>query len=115
LALEVPRAGVRGANRSVDGGSNKIAPGDVLEQDAAGRIVAVRSAGNPPVVTRFVPGTAVSPEGSDDVRGQVDGDASIVLRRMSVVTFMRCRCSCCGGSPYRGSYAKSAGSLWNTF
>jgi hypothetical protein len=50
---------------------HKLAAGDVIETDDAGRIVAVRSGGTPPVVTRFVPGTASSPDGADDVRGQL--------------------------------------------
>ena len=49
----------------------KLAPGDVIETDDAGRIVAVRSGSSPPVVTRFVPGTASSPDGANDVRGQL--------------------------------------------
>src|SRR5579863_9687662 len=48
---------------------HKLAPGDVIEQDSQGRISAVRSSSTPPVVTRFVPGTAESPTGSDEVRG----------------------------------------------
>jgi len=48
---------------------HKLGPNDVIETDDAGRIVAVRSGSG---VTRFVPGTASSPEGSDDVRGQLE-------------------------------------------
>jgi hypothetical protein len=59
---------------------HKLVSGDVIEQDSAGRIVAVRSASDPPVYTRFVPGTAVSPAGSDDVRGEVEGTPTIELR-----------------------------------
>jgi hypothetical protein len=58
---------------------HKLAPGDVIEQDEAGRIVAVRSAGDPPIVTRFVPGTASSPAASDYVRGELADDAGIAL------------------------------------
>ncbi len=36
-------------------------------------------------VTRFVPGTAVSPDGSDEVRGQIDGDAAIALRQTDAI------------------------------
>jgi hypothetical protein len=59
---------------------HKLAPGDVIEQDEAGRIVAVRSASDPPIVTRFVPGTATSPASSDLVRGEfADEGAGITL------------------------------------
>ncbi len=51
---------------------HKLRPGDVLEADDSGRIVAVRSAGDPPLVTHFVPGTASSPDGSDEVRGELE-------------------------------------------
>jgi hypothetical protein len=44
-------------------------PGDVIEADDDGRILAVRSQNN--VETRFVPGTATSPPGSDEVRGKL--------------------------------------------
>ncbi len=47
----------------------KLQPGDVIETDAEGRIVAVRSAGTPPMIVRFAPGTATSPATSDEVRG----------------------------------------------
>ena len=53
---------------------HKLAPGDVIEQDDLGRIVAVRSASEPPIVTRFVPGTATSPGDSDEVRGELADD-----------------------------------------
>jgi hypothetical protein len=58
---------------------HRLAPGDVIEQDEEGRIVAVRSAGEPPIVTRFVPGTATSPASSDYVRGELADDAGIAL------------------------------------
>lgn len=58
---------------------HRLAPGDVIETDEAGQIVAVRSAGDPPIVTRFVPGTATSPADSDLVRGELADDASIAL------------------------------------
>src|SRR5258708_5567083 len=63
----VPIAVVRGSDRialpagaRVDGGAiamprthvHKLAPNDVIEADEEGRIVAVRSGGDPPVVTR---------------------------------------------------------------
>jgi hypothetical protein len=54
---------------------HKLAPGDVLETDEQGRIVAVRSSSDPPVVTRFEPGTASSPNDSDVVRGVLEGTA----------------------------------------
>jgi hypothetical protein len=57
---------------------HKLAPSDVIEQDSDGRIVAVRSGGSPPVVTRFVPGTASSP--GDEVRGQLEGTPDIALQ-----------------------------------
>jgi hypothetical protein len=89
----VPVAVVRGADRialpagaRVEDGRiamprmyvHKLAPGDVIQQDEIGRIVAVRSGGNPPVVTRFVPGTAESPATSDEVRGELADDAAQV-------------------------------------
>lgn len=52
---------------------HKLGPNDVIVTDSEGRIVAVRTPGNPPTVTQFVPGTATSPEGSDFVRGQLAG------------------------------------------
>jgi hypothetical protein len=58
---------------------HKLAPGDVIEQDDQGRIVAVRSGGDPPIVTRFVPGTASSPGASDSVRGELADDRGITL------------------------------------
>jgi len=45
----------------------KLGNDDVIETDDAGRIVAVRSPGD--VIVRFVPGTASSEPGSDEVRG----------------------------------------------
>jgi hypothetical protein len=57
---------------------HKLAPGDVIEQDEEGRIVAVRSAGEPPIVTRFVPGTAESPASSDVVRGELADDGGAI-------------------------------------
>jgi hypothetical protein len=60
---------------------HKLAAGDVIEQDAQGRITGVRSASTPPVTTRFVPGTAESPDGSDEVRGVlVEGTSALALR-----------------------------------
>jgi hypothetical protein len=53
---------------------HKLAPGDVIEQDEEGRIVAVRSASD--VVTRFVPGTATSPASADFVRGELADDSA---------------------------------------
>ena len=58
---------------------HKLAAGDVIETDEGGRIVAVRSGSTPPVVTRFVPGTASSPDGSDDVRGQLAEASTTIL------------------------------------
>jgi hypothetical protein len=91
----VPVAVVKGADRialppgaRVEGGAiamprmyvHKLAPNDVIEQDEEGRIVAVTSGGDPPVVTRFVPGTATSPPTADFVRGELAGDnAGIAL------------------------------------
>jgi hypothetical protein len=48
---------------------HKLQPGDVIETDGLGRIMSVRSAGTPPVIVRFAPGTATSPATSDEVRG----------------------------------------------
>lgn len=91
----VPVAVVRGSDRvalppgaRVEGNAiamprvhvHKLAPNDVIEQDEEGRIVAVTSGGDPPVVTRFVPGTATSPPTADFVRGQLaDENAGIPL------------------------------------
>jgi hypothetical protein len=87
----VPVAVVRGSERialpagaTVESGHvllarmyvHKLAPGDVIQQDEIGRIISVRSGGNPPVVIRFVPGTAVSPETSDEVRGELADDGA---------------------------------------
>jgi hypothetical protein len=58
---------------------HRLAPGDVIEQDDEGRIVAVRSGGDPPIVTRFVPGTATSPGTADFVRGELADDKGITL------------------------------------
>ncbi len=55
---------------------HKLSPRDTLQEDELGRIVAVRSGGTPPIVTRFVPGTAVSPKASDEVRGELVEDAT---------------------------------------
>jgi hypothetical protein len=63
--------------------AHKLGPGDVVQEDEIGRIVAVRSPGNPPVVTRFVPGTAQSPPASDEVRGELADDAAVLLLRPS--------------------------------
>jgi hypothetical protein len=64
-----------------DGHVYKLKPGDVIEQDADGRIVAVRSPGNPPSYTRFIAGTASSLPGSDEVRGRLAGttDGAVML------------------------------------
>jgi hypothetical protein len=60
---------------------HKLAPGDVIEQDSQGRITGVRSGSTPPVVMRFVPGTAQSPSGSDEVRGvREDGSGALALQ-----------------------------------
>jgi len=90
----VPVAVVRGAHRialpqgaRVEDGRvalprlhvHRLGPGDVVQEDALGRIVAVRSPGEPPIVTRFVPGTAVSRSDSDEVRGQLADDGAAVL------------------------------------
>lgn len=50
---------------------HKLRADDVIETDDQGRIVAVRSGSKPPVVTRFVPGTASSPDDAAEVRGQL--------------------------------------------
>ena len=70
-----PGAKIQATSVVLDRGSglyvHKLQPNDVIETDEQGRIVAVRSGSIPPVVTRFVPGTASSPDGADDVRGQL--------------------------------------------
>jgi hypothetical protein len=48
---------------------HKLMPGDVIETDEDGRILAVRSSNG--TETRFAPGTATSPSGSDVVRGKL--------------------------------------------
>ena len=54
---------------------HKLGRGDVIETDDDGRIVGVRTGGDPPIELHFVPGTAVSPSDSDEVRGQLVADA----------------------------------------
>jgi hypothetical protein len=61
---------------------HKLAPGDVIEQDSQGRITAVRSASTPPVVTYFVPGTAESAAGSDEVRGVLPNASSAMALQL---------------------------------
>ncbi|MDB4997771.1 MAG: hypothetical protein JWM74_5203, partial [Myxococcaceae bacterium] len=54
---------------------------DVIELDADDRISAVRLPTNPPTWIRFMPGTAVSPEGTAEVRGKLaQGEVSVPLR-----------------------------------
>ena len=82
--IPVPRGARVSGDRIVMADANgkhvhKLGPNDIIEQDAEGRIVAVRGPGNPPRVTRFVPGTAVSPSDSDEVRGQLAEAEPIVL------------------------------------
>jgi hypothetical protein len=60
---------------------HELAPGDVIQKDEAGRIVAVRSLGPDPVVMRFVPGTASSPVGVEEVRGRLADAATIIPLR----------------------------------
>jgi hypothetical protein len=57
---------------------HKLAPGDIIEKDSQGRITAVRGAGTPPVITHFVPGTAESLSGSEEVRGVLVDGANVV-------------------------------------
>lgn len=55
--------------------------GDVIELDTDDRIAAVRTPTTPPTWVRFMPGTAVSPEGTDEVRGKLaQGESTIPLR-----------------------------------
>jgi hypothetical protein len=57
---------------------HKLMAGDIIEADEDGRILAVRSQDN--VETRFVPGSATSPPGSDEVRGKLaEGRTAIAL------------------------------------
>jgi len=58
-----------------------LLPGDVIQKDNLGRIVAVRSAGPDPVITRFVPGTASSPMGLAEVRGRLEDPATVLPLR----------------------------------
>jgi hypothetical protein len=62
---------------------HRLAPGDVIQKDEAGRIVAVRSSGPDPVITRFVPGSASSPVGLAEVHGRLEDPATIVPLRPS--------------------------------
>jgi hypothetical protein len=58
-----------------------LGSGDVIELDAEDRISAVRMATNPPTWIRFMPGTAVSPEGTAEVRGKLaQGEVAVPLR-----------------------------------
>jgi hypothetical protein len=55
--------------------------GDVIELDADDRISAVRMPTEPPSWIRFAPGTATSPEGTDEVRGKLaQGESTVPLR-----------------------------------
>ena len=76
--IPIPENARLEADRVVLSGTHvhKLGPDDVIEKDEQGRIIAVRSGGHPPVEIRFVPGTATSPEDSDEVRGQLASDAS---------------------------------------
>lgn len=57
----------------------KLEAGDVIEQDALGRVTAIRQASGDSI--RFEPGTAVYVEGEDAVRGQREGmSGSIPIR-----------------------------------
>jgi hypothetical protein len=60
---------------------HKIAPGEVIEHDSQGRITAVRGAGTPPVITHYVPGTAESMSGSEEVRGVLVDAANVITLR----------------------------------
>jgi hypothetical protein len=66
--IDVPPTAKIEADRVVTSGEHvhKLGPEDVIQTDDQGRIVAVRT---PSGTTQFVPGTAVSPEGADFVRG----------------------------------------------
>ena len=48
----------------------RLLPDDVIEEDSAGHVTAIRHATTPPTWTRFEPG-AVSPEGRDVVVGVI--------------------------------------------
>jgi len=76
--IPIPASARLEADRVILAGTHvhKLGPNDVIEKDEQGRIVAVRSGGTPPVEVRFVPGTATSPEDSDEVRGQLASGAS---------------------------------------
>jgi hypothetical protein len=50
---------------------HRIAPGDVVEEDGAGHVVALRHATKPPTWTRFKPG-ATSPPNQNTVVGDVE-------------------------------------------
>jgi hypothetical protein len=56
----------------------KLRRGDVIEADGEGRIVAVRSGESPSAVTRFVVGSAVSPDGSNEVRGRLQDNETVI-------------------------------------
>jgi hypothetical protein len=60
-----------------------LLPGDVIQKDADGRIVAVRSTGADPILTRFVPGTASSPVGVAEVTGRLADDLTVIPLRAS--------------------------------
>jgi hypothetical protein len=81
--IPIPENARLEADRIVPNGTHvhKLGPTDVIQKDEEGRIVAVRSGGDPPVIVRFVPGTAVSPDDSDEVRGVLAGsDGAIPLQ-----------------------------------
>jgi hypothetical protein len=53
-----------------------VGPNDVIQVDSDDRITAVRSADGH--VVSFVPGSAISPEGTDEVRGRLAGGDSAI-------------------------------------
>jgi hypothetical protein len=55
--------------------------GDVIEVDTDDRISAIRMPTDPPTWIRFMPGTAVSPQGTDEVHGKLaQGESNVPLR-----------------------------------
>lgn len=57
---------------------HKLQAGDVIELDAQERITAVRPAGNPAATIHFEPGTASSPHDSDEVRGKLVSNETVI-------------------------------------
>lgn len=78
--IQIPENARLEGNRVVVPFRDKVGPNDVMEQDAVGRIVAIRHPEGETV--HFVPGTATFVGEGDEIRGEVEGaQGGIPLRR----------------------------------